>query len=226
MHGNIEPENLNIISEKVDNLQNLLDRYSTLDPPITITDSGNQCQMWNNYANGKYRFNQNTCLSIDNSASYKCISSTGSLETCDKMYQDGYINSKNKINNKPLVDGAINKITNALNSNNSELSFMDQEANKLINELSDRSKIQFQQIDIIKHNEENIQEKSEIINENNKKMSSKQNETNLNQLSFTHFINGIQYNDSLTKIYYKVFIVLIILVILIGFINFLFSNIL
>ena len=45
-----------------------------MDAPISINNNGNECDYWDNYANGKYKDYNNKCIKITNSTTRQCLS--------------------------------------------------------------------------------------------------------------------------------------------------------
>lgn len=217
---------LNILQEQLVNLQTLLNRYSTLDIPIIMTDEGKICSMWGNYAGGKYRQQENQCIDLDNTNILKCLDSTGIPNTCGNIMTNGYITSKSTINYQPMLENTTLQIINTLPNIYSQVENMQQTADTIITSLSDRNSIQLQQQELIKNNNENMIYKNKIMNDNSEKLSKKQNETNIHQNDFSNFINQITQTDSTTNTYYKIILGLIIAIIIMGILNILFSNIL
>jgi len=215
-----------ILQTQLTNLQDLLNRYATLDIPIIMNDTGQICSMWSDYSNGRYRQQQNQCLALDNTNILKCLNATGTPNTCNNIMADGYIISKSNINYQPMLDSAASTVINAIPSIIAQVDNMNQNANTIITSLTDRGSIQLQQQDIIQNNNENMVYKNKIMNDNTEKLSKKQNETNINQNNFSSFINQITNADSSANTYYKIIIWLLIAVVIMGILNFLFSNIL
>jgi len=208
------------------NLQTLLNRYATLDTPIVMNDVGKVCSMWGDYADGRYRQQQNQCLALDDSSILKCLDSSGTPSTCDNIMADGYITSKSNINYQPLLDSTTSTVINAIPNITSQVDNMNKTADTIITSLSDRGSIQLQQKDIIHNNNENMAYKNKIMNDNTEKLTKKQNDTNINKNNFSSFMNQITNADSSANIYYKIIIGLLIAIVIMGILNFLFSNIL
>lgn len=214
------------LQTQLNNLQALLNRYATLDTPIVMNDDGQMCSMWGDYGSGRYQQQQNQCLALDNTNILKCLDATGTPNTCSNIMADGYITSKSNINYQPMLDTATSTIINAIPNIASQVNNMNQTASALITSLSDRASIQLQQQEIIKNNNENMVYKNKIMDDNTKKLSKKQNDTNINQNNFSSFINQITNADSTVNTYYKIIIGLLIAIVIMGILNFLFSNIL
>jgi hypothetical protein len=215
-----------ILENQLIAIKQLLDRYTTLDIPITINDSGEICSNWSSYNNGEYNNESNKCLIIDNSNSYKCLDDNGILNNCNKLYTDNYINSRSKINYNTLLDITVNGLLSNIAIINSQINNMNQEADGIINKYADLNNLQIQQLDIISNIKTNMEDKKRIIDENKQKLGEKQNDTNLNQNNFSKFMEDINNKESWNSIYYRVIIGLIITIIVLGILNFLFSNIL
>jgi len=206
-------------------LKNLLERYSTLDIPIIMNDKGQICNAWGDYAGKRYQQEQNKCVVIDNSNVPKCLDSTRQPSTCNSMLADGYINGKSNINTQPILETATSVIVNSLPQITMETERMNKIVDDIITSLSDRGSIKLQQEEIIKNNNENMVYKNTIMNDNTKKLTQKQNETNINQNIFSHSKEQITNTESTKNIYYKILIGIIIAILIMGLLNFLFSNI-
>lgn len=208
------------------NLQNLLARYARLDVPIIMNDAGQICNMWGNYAAGKYSPEANQCLSIDDSGVLKCLDNSSTPSRCSKLFTDGYIASKNTIDYTPLLNNITNTIIQAAPITDAQIATMNQDADTLITSFADRTSIQQEQKDIINNNNLNMEDKKKIIEKEQERLSDKQNETNLNQSNFREFRDDINNSKSKGNIYYKILFGLIVTIIIMGILNFLFSNIL
>ncbi len=216
----------NALEQQFRNIQATLARYSTLDTPIIMNDSGQICNMWGNYAGGKYSPNQNECVSIDNSGLLQCLDNSSTPSRCTKLLEDGYINNRNTIDYKLLLKPIINSVIQKIPVTNANIEDMNKNADTIINSYVDRSFIQSHQQEIINNNNQNIDDKRKIIDSGKEELSKKQNETNINQNNFSLFRTQISDSDSTSNLYYKIIIGLIICILIIGIFNFLFSNIL
>jgi hypothetical protein len=214
------------VQTQLDNLQSLVNRYATLDIPIIMNDSGQICSVWGDYANGRYRQQQNQCIALDDDNTPKCLGTDGNINPCGNILADGFINTKSNINYQSLINSAASNVINAIPNITSQIDKMDQQVNSIITSITDRGSIQLQQNDIITNNNENMVYKNKLMNDNAEKLNKKQNDTNINQNKFSSFISYITDVNSTTNIYYKIIIGLIITIIIMGILNFLFSNIL
>jgi len=221
-----DPSSRQVLENQLIALKQLLDRYTTLDIPITVNDNGKLCSSWGSYKNGEYYNESNNFLIIDNSNSYKCLDDNGIPNSCNKLYTDNYINNWSKLNYNTLLDITVNGLISNVAIINSQINKMNQEADNIINKYADMNSLQMQQLDIISNIKTNMEDKKRIMEENKQKLSEKQNDTNLNQNNFSKFMEDLNNKESWNSIYYRVIIGLIITIIVLGILNFLFSNIL
>jgi hypothetical protein len=216
----------NIIQQSLTDLQISLERFSYLDAPITINDNGQTCMLWGNYNNGKFTAEENKCIISDNSSNTrKCLGNNGLLTSCTNLYSDGYIEKMNTINIIPLIEQAKSKILYNLGNANLDLADKNKETNKLISDLITQRNLENQQLYFINYNTDNITEKQKDINKINKNVLDKQTELNLNQVSFSQFIETNTINENRSNLYYKIIMGLIIGIIIIVILNILFTNI-
>jgi hypothetical protein len=204
-----------------------LDRYSYLDAPIVVDNNGKICMEWGNYNNGKFSVNENKCIVPDNSSNIrKCLNITGSLSGCNNLYDDGYIERMNTLNVQPLLDEAQNTILYNLSNTNTDLGDKSSELDKIISNLITKRNLEEQQLYFINYNTNNLEEKQKTIEKINDIVSDKQTEVNLNQVSFSQFLETNSSNEKIASIYYKIAIGLTITIIIMGILCILFSNIL
>lgn len=217
----------NTVVQSLKDLEIGLDRYSYLDAPIVVDNDGKICMEWGNYNNGKFSVNENKCIVPDNSSNIrKCLNITGSLSGCNNLYDDGYIERMNTLNVQPLLDEAQNTILYNLSNTNTDLGDKNSELDKIISNLITKRNLEEQQLYFINYNTNNLEEKQKTIEKINDIVSDKQTEVNLNQVSFSQFLETNSSNEKIASIYYKIAIGLTITIIIMGILCILFSNIL
>lgn len=221
-----DPKLKTALEQQFITLQGMLMRYSKLDTPIIMNDSGQICNMWGNYDGGKYTQNQNECQAIDNTGLLQCLNNANMPTRCSKLLEDGYINNRNTIDHKVYLTPVVNSVIDNIPQTDYDVADMNKNADEVITSFADRSFIQSQQHEIIHNNNQNIDDKKKIIDNGKEQLSKKQNETNINQNNFSLFRSQITDSDSTSNQYYNITIILIICLIIIGIFNFLFSNIL
>jgi hypothetical protein len=207
-------------------IQSILTRYSNLDVPIIMNDTGQICNIWGNYARGKYSQNSNECQALDNSGNLQCLNNANTPSRCSMLMQDGYINNRNTIDYKPFLTNVVSSVIDNIPITDNDITNMNENADTIIKSFADRSYIHSQQKNIIMNNNQNMTDKKKLIEKGIEQLGEKQNETNINQNNFSLFRNQISESDSLSSIYYKITLGLVITIIIIGILNFLFSNIL
>jgi hypothetical protein len=233
--GNIYFDDINIqdnytkntVLQSLQDLATGLERYSYLDAPIIIDNNGKICMDWGNYNNGKFSIDENKCIVPDNSSNIrKCLNITGGLTGCNNLYNDGYIERMNTINFQPLLEQAKAKIIYNLGNTNTDLSEKNTELDKIISNLVTKINLETQQLYFINYNTNNLEEKEKNIEKINDIVSDKQTEVNLNQVSFSQFLETNSSNEKIASIYYKIAIGLTITIIIMGILCILFTNIL
>jgi len=216
----------NIVEQSLKDLEINLKRFSNLDAPIIINDNGQQCTVWANYNNGKYKINDNNCIIVDNTNNRKCLGTNSMLSTCNNLYNDGYINQMNNINILPLVSQARAEILFNIGNTSLNLNTKSTKIDTIINDLVTKRNLEIQQLYFINYNTENLQDKEHNITKINKNVIEKQKEVNLNQAIFSQFTELNSNTDNINKFYYKITIGLIVVIIIVGLINLISSNIL
>ena len=231
--GNLDNINIpdittkNIVVQSLKDLQTGLQRFSNIDAPISINDDGNTCIVWGNYNNGKYRANDNNCTIVDNTNNVrKCLRANGGLATCNNLYSDGYIDRMNNIETQPLIEQSQAKIIYNIGNTKYDLDSKSTAIDGFINDLITKRNLENQQLYFINYNTDNLQEKQNTMNKINKELTDKKTELNLNQVSFSQFLDNNNNNENLKNIYYKIAIGLVISIIVVGVMYVMFSNIL
>ena len=237
--GNLDNINIpdittkNIVVQSLKDLQTGLQRFSNIDAPISISDDGNTCIAWGNYNNGKYRANDNNCTVVDNTENggntnnvRKCLRANGGLATCNNLYNDGYIDRMNNIDTHPLIEQSQAKIIYNIGNTKLNLDSKSTAIDGFINDLITKRNLENQQLYFINHNTDNLQEKQNTMNKINKDLTDKKTELNLNQISFSQFLDNSSHNENLKNIYYKIIIGLVISIIVVGVMYVMFSELL
>jgi len=215
------------VVQSLKDLETGLDRYSYIDAPIIVDNEGKLCMDWSNYSNGKYSVNENKCIVPDNSSNVrKCLNITGGLSGCNLFYDDGYIERMNTINIFPLIDQAKSTILYNLGDTNLDLTDKSTALDKIISDLVTKRNLEAQQLYFIDYNTNNLAEKQKNIDKINKIVSDKKTEVNLNQVSFSQFLETNNSKEKISNIYYKIVIGLTITIIIMSILCVLFSNIL
>jgi len=215
----------NKIIEYLKNLNLILDKYKTLDVPITVNNNGNVCENWDMYANGKYEANNNNCIKIDGKGNPKCLDNN-ILTSCSNYYKDGEINKLSNINTKDILDSAKYNIIVEMTNINGDLTQKSNDINNILNELISKRNLENQQLYFIDYNNDNLDDKKKIFNKYNKEFEKTANDVNINTSQFKQFIASNESMNAQKDKYYNYIIWLIILLIFVGILNFFFSNIL
>jgi hypothetical protein len=237
--GNLDNINIpdittkNIVVQSLKDLQTGLQRFSNIDAPISINDDGNTCIVWGNYNNGKYKANDNNCIVVDSAGNggntnniRKCLRANGGLATCNNLYSDGYIDRMNNIDTQPLIEQTQAKIIYNIGNTKLDLDSKSTAIDGFINDLVTKRNLENQQLYFINYNTDNLQEKQNNMNKINKELTDKKTELNLNQVSFSQFLDNNNKNENLKTTYYKIAIGLVISIIVVGVMYVLFSELL
>lgn len=212
-----------LVNEQVLELSDMLGRYSKLDIPIIINDTGQLCASSNMSETNQ---SSDSCSKDENSNLYSCLSETGFSNSCMKFYSDGFIINKNNIDTTPLLMNGINKIIANKNNIENVISNMNKTADELINKYTDLSNIELQQRDVIENNKNNMNDKQRIMEDNKQMLKNKKTTTEINKNNLQTSMDNITSNEYKNKLFYNIIIGIIIAIIITGICNFLFSNIL
>lgn len=216
--------NDSILQNAIKDLQLAMDRYSYLDTPIIINNTGNICMQWSD----KYKSNENNCIVPDdtNGNERKCLNTDGTLSSCSNMYSDGYIEKKNTIDIIPLIEETKNAVLADIKNINSNIREKIVEIDKLINNVVIERNLEIQQKQLIDNINNTLELQKNNIKKINKNVLDKQTNLNIDQTTFSQFNKNYNTTDKRNKLYYKITFILIICIIIMILFNILFSNIL
>jgi hypothetical protein len=223
----------NAINNKISSLKSIFNKYHILDPGITINNNGLTCESWENY-NMDNKNNTNTnntqlnnCKIVEGSESNdpQCLVDNV-LTSCSSFYSDGYINNLSSID--------INEISNNMRVNiirNSrqlitDINKFSSDIDTLLNSLNENLDLEQQQLQFIKYNKSNIDDKKNLLNKTTKDFEKNENKININKINFTNFLEKNNNNDSKLNLYYKIILGLIVTIIIIGIFNLLVTELL
>jgi len=219
----------NAINNKISSLKSIFNKYHILDPGITITNNGLTCESWENYNmdNNINNTQLNNCKIVEGSESNdpQCLVDNV-LTSCSSFYSDGYINNLSSID--------INEITNNMRVNIirnckqlfSDINKISNEIDTLLNSLNEKLYLQQQQLEFIKYNKSNLDDKTKLLNKTTKDFEKNENNININKINFTNFLEKNNNNDSKLNLYYKIILGLIVTIIIIGIFNVLVTELL
>ena len=206
-------------------LKQILDRFTTLDSPISINNKGNICSEWGEYDNSKYQFNNNSCLVIPESGSKdrQCLSNN-ILTSCSIYYDDKTINNNIKFNTKQILDITIQKIISGSASIIANIDKKSSDIDQILSNLIAKLTLENQQIYFIKYNDGNLDDKKKILDKESEEIEKTENEININKINFNQFVAINNDYDNKINIYYKIIVGLIIAIVIVGIFYFLFSK--
>ena len=211
--------------EYLTNLNLILDRYKTIDVPITGNNNGNICENWDMYANGKYKENGNNCIKINGKGNPKCLDNN-ILTSCSNYYKDGEIDKLSTINIKDILDSAKYNMVVEMANVNGDLTQKNNDIDNILNELISKRNLENQQVYFIDYNNNNLDDKKNIFEKYNKEFEKTENDVNINTIQFKQFLESNQSMNAKKDKYYNYIIWLIVLLIIVGILNFFFSEIL
>jgi hypothetical protein len=211
--------------EYLTNLNLILDRYKTIDVPITGNNNGNICENWDMYANGKYKENGNNCIKINGKGNPKCLDNN-ILTSCSNYYKDGEIDKLSTINIKDILDSAKYNMVVEMANINGDLTQKNNDIDNILNELISKRNLENQQVYFIDYNNNNLDDKKNIFEKYNKEFEKTENDVNINTIQFKQFLESNQSMNAKKDKYYNYIIWLIVLLIIVGILNFFFTEIL
>lgn len=196
-------------------LNNLLNRYSKIDPALNITNNGILCD---NILN-------NNCSIVEGSQSNEpqCLINN-ILTSCSSFYNDGTINQYSNIDVSQLQNTTRNRILIDCNNISNTLSTQDIEINNSLNNLTDKLDLLKQQNFFIKYNINNLNDKQQIIDKDKKEFDETESNSNINKLNFSQQLAENNNSDTKLTLYYNIILGLIIVIIIVGILNLFFSN--
>ena len=142
-------------------LNNLLNRYSKIDPALNITNNGILCD---NILN-------NNCSIVEGSQSNdpQCLINNV-LTSCSSFYKDGTLNQYSNIDVSQLQTTTRDRILIDCNNISNTLSTQDIEINNSLNNLTDKLDLLSQKKFFITYNTNNLNDKQQIIDKEKKRI--------------------------------------------------------
>jgi len=196
-------------------LNNILNRYSQIDPALNVTNNGVLCD---NILN-------NNCSIVEGSQSNdpQCLINNV-LTSCSSFYNDGTINQYSNIDVSQLQSTTRNKMLFDCNNIYNTLSKQDIEINNKLNNLTDKLDLLSQQKFFIKYNINNLNDKQQIIDKDKKEFDKRESDLNINKINFSYNLSENNSSDTNLTLYYNIILGLIIVIIIVGILNLFFSN--
>ena len=215
----------NKIINYLTNLNSILDRYKTIEIPVSVNNNGNICENWDMYDNGKYQADGNNCITIKGKGVPKCLDDN-ILVSCSNYYNDGEIDKLQSINIKDIADSVKYNIMVELGTINADLNKKSNDINNILNELISKRNQENQQLYFIDYNNNNLDDKKKIFNKYNKEFEKSENDVTINKIQFQEFLKrNVSLNEQKDN-YYNYIIWLIILLIIVGLLNLFFTELL
>jgi len=213
----------NAINNQISLLDSIFNKYSILDLSITINNNGLPCESWKNYNSDNTQLNN--CKIVEGSESnYPQCLVNNILTSCSNFYSDGYINKLLSIDIKTLKNiMRVNIIRNCkllindINKNSNDIDV-------ILNLLIDKLNLEKQQLYFINYSKTSIDDKTKLVNKTSTDFEKNENDINVNEINFSHFLKTNNNNDIKIKLYYKIIISFIIIIIIIGIINIILSK--
>jgi len=223
----------NAINNHITTLESVFNKYYNIEPSITITNNGLNCESWANYntENSSPNDNSNTllnnCKIVEGSESNEeqCLVDNV-LSSCSTFFNDGYINSLSSIDINTFKNNIRDTIIKNSNTLNLDLQKKRNEIDILLNSLFDKLDLEKQQLYFIGYNKTNLNDKSNLVKRSEKEFEKDENDININQINFKNFLQKNNINDSSLNLYYKIIIGLIATIIIVGIFNLLVTEIL
>tara|TARA_B110000305_G_C19281335_1_gene559419 strand:+ start:131 stop:1042 length:912 start_codon:yes stop_codon:yes gene_type:complete len=210
-------------------LQKLLKKTETMDVAISINNNGNICDEWGMYSDGKYKYNNNNCIKINNSNKRRCLSNN-ILTSCSNYYKDdeqgNNIDKMLKIDTEEIMDRVKYNTFTALKITKSELSKYNDDIDNVLSDLISKRNLENQQLYFINYNNNNLNDKQNLFDKTNKEFEKAENDVNINKIQFQEFLEKKEILNKKNNSYYYYVKILIILLIVVGLFNFMFTELL
>ncbi len=210
-------------------LQKLLKKTETMDVAISINNNGNICDDWGMYSDGKYKYNNNNCIKINNSNKRRCLSNN-ILTSCSNYYKDdeqgNNIDKMLKIDTEEIMDRVKYNTFTGFKITRSELSKYNDDIDNVLSDLISKRNLENQQLYFIDYNNNNLNDKKNLFDKTNKEFEKAENDVNINKIQFHEFLEKKEILNKKNNSYYYYVKILIILLIVVGLFNFMFTELL
>jgi len=217
---------LNAINEMMKALDIVFNRFSVIDPAISINNNETICDNWNTYNNNEFASSLNTCKIIEGSESNQpqCLNNN-ILTSCSNFFQDGTINKYSNIDIQTLKTNTMDKILADCKDLIIHIATQSAVIDSVLNLLIGKLDLEKQQMGFIKYNTANLDDKQKLIDKTTKEFEKDENEVNINKVNFSRILASNSSNDAKSSLYYNIIVGLLITIIVLGVLYILFSNI-
>jgi len=191
------------INSQLDNFNSIINKYSKLDPNITVDNNGILCD------------NSLPCKKDSKSNDRQCLVNNSS-SSCSSFFSDGQINSFTNLDiqslNNSLRTNIINNSSTIITSANAKQAVLDNIINIIVAKLD----LIKNQEDIILHNNDSLNDKKNKVKNINKDFEKNENDVNINQYNFKNFLIKNDINNNKISLYRSILYGLIIAIIVTG----------
>ena len=180
---------LNAINEMLSSLDTTLNRFSVIDPAISINNSNILCDNWDTYNNNEFASSSNTCKIVQGSESNKpqCLNNN-ILTSCSNFFQDGTINNYSTIDTQTLKTNTKQKILKDSKELTVYINTQSAVIDSVLNLLIGKIDLEKKQMDFIKYNTANLDDKQKLIDKTTKEFEKNENEVNINKINFSRIL--------------------------------------
>jgi hypothetical protein len=212
-------------SKEFTEFKSFLDRYKTLDIPITINNVGGICDNWENYDESKYALDGNKCLLLPGKSLRQCLVND-KLTSCNNYYRDGLIDKSNEIDTDDIYDIFLSQVDNKYNYINEDLEKRADRINKILDTVIQKRNMENQQLYFIEYNDMNVNDKKTYLDKTTDDFNKLDNDLLINQVNFSNTIKKNKKDEINYLFYYNILKYIIYITIIVGILNLMFSNIL
>jgi hypothetical protein len=220
-----QPAFMKQYSTVVKDFQKVLDKYKSLDIPITITNNGVLCQDWGTYADGKYSRDGNKCLVMPNKTLRQCMV-YDNLSSCSSYYKDGTIDELNKIPTDEIFSAFVARMQTSTDTIDKTISSRLEKINPVLDNLINQKNIENQQQYFINYNDGNVNDKKTMLDKTTQEFDKEDNEIRINQVNFSNLLQKNKKDEADNEFYYKILKYIFYAIIITAIANLLFSDIL
>ena len=192
-------------------LNDILTKYKTIDPGITISNTGKLCSQ---------SIQNNTCkiMPNTNSSDPQCLINVNVPTSCSMFYNESEntLNNNININMQKYLDTFLAKVSSDIIVSNTDIDTKSKDMNNNIRNLIDKLTLENQQNTFIKYNVINLDEKQKNVENTIKDFEKLDSSVNINKYNFKNNLSKYNTNDTLATYYYNIIFYLIIAIIVIG----------
>lgn len=205
--------------------KNYLNRFSNIDIPVTLNNTGAICSDWGDYEGGKYAADGNRCLVLPGKSIRQCL--IGNKTTsCANYYRSGSIDDFNALEIDNIYDVFMSRVNAKSELIMKKLNNKVTEIDKYLDTLIDKKNIENQQAYFIDYNDLNVQDKKKYLDKTTTDFNKLDNDIMVNQVNFSNTVEKNKKEEKENNFYYNVMKYIFYTILVVAIANLLFSDIL